>query len=102
MKYQLVLQFQAESMQEFDELVVLEDLLVENLPFHSEVDGHDFGSGEFSIFILTDQPKESFHAAEKTIEHYRPPQTLKAPYRELGQDSFVILWPRTLQEFKIA
>jgi hypothetical protein len=47
-------------------------------------------------------PKESFHAAEKTIEHYRPPQTLKAAYRELGQDNFVILSPTNLQEFKIA
>jgi hypothetical protein len=35
MKYQLVLQFQAESVQEFDELVVLEDLLIEKLPSHS-------------------------------------------------------------------
>jgi hypothetical protein len=35
MKYQLVLQFQAESVQQFDELAVLEDLLVENLPSHS-------------------------------------------------------------------
>jgi hypothetical protein len=60
MKYQLVLQFQAESVQEFDELAVLEDLLVENLPSHSVVDGHDIGSGELNIFILTDQPKESF------------------------------------------
>jgi hypothetical protein len=55
MKYQLVLQFQAESVQQFDELAVLEDLLVENLPSHSVVDGHDFGSGELNIFILTDQ-----------------------------------------------
>jgi hypothetical protein len=98
MKYQLVLQFQAESVQEFDELAVLEDLLVENLPSHSVVDGHDFGSGELNIFILTDQPKESFHAAERTIRHYRPPQALKAAYRELGQNNFVILWPPHLQE----
>jgi hypothetical protein len=102
MKYQLVLQFQAESVQEFDELVALENLLVETLPLHSEVDGHDFGSGEFNIFILTDLPKESFHAAEKTLQRYRPPQTLKAAYRELGQNNFVILWPPTLQQFKIA
>jgi hypothetical protein len=59
MKYQLVLQFQAESVQEFDELVVLENLLVETLPLQAEVDGHDFGSGEFNIFILTDLPKAS-------------------------------------------
>src|SRR5258708_25345840 len=102
MKYQLVLQFQAQSVQDFDELVVLEDLLAENLPLHSEVDGHDFGSGELNIFILTDQPQESFRAAEKTIQHFRPPQTLKAAYREFGQNNFVILWPPHLQEFRIA
>jgi hypothetical protein len=100
-KYQLVLQFQAESVQEFDELVVLEDLLVEKLPLGSEVDGHDLGSGEFNIFILTDQPEQTFHAAEQTIQLYHPPQKMKAAYREFGQ-KFVILWPPTLREFKIA
>jgi hypothetical protein len=57
MNYQLVLQFRAESVQEFGELVVLEDLLIEKLPEDSEVDGHDFGCGEFNIFILTDLKK---------------------------------------------
>ena len=52
-RHQLVLQFQAESVQEFDELVVLEDLLVEKLPLDSEVDGHYFGSGECNIFIYS-------------------------------------------------
>jgi hypothetical protein len=51
MKYQLVLQFRAEGTQDFDELVVLEDLLIENLPSTSEVDGHDFGSNEFNILF---------------------------------------------------
>jgi hypothetical protein len=102
MKYQLVLQFQAESVQEFDELVLLEELLVKKLPLDSEVDGHDFASGEFNIFILTDQPEQTFRTAEQIIQQYRPPQKLKAAYRELGQNSFVILWPPTLREFKIA
>lgn len=102
MKYQLVLQFQAESLQEFDELVVLENLLIEKPPFGSEVDGHDFGSGEFNIFLLTNQPEETFYDARKTIQYKHPPQNLKAAYREVGQRSFVILWPPTLQEFKIS
>ena len=102
MKYQLVLQFQAEGVQEFDELVVLEELLVEKLPLGSEVDGHDLGSGEFNIFILTDQPEQTFQVAEKTIQLYRLPQKLKAAYRELGQNTFVILWPPTLRVFTIA
>jgi hypothetical protein len=87
---------------EFAELAPLEGLLVENLPSHSVVDGHDCGSGEFNIFILTDQPREGFDAAENTIHHYRPLQSLRAAYRELGQNNFVILWPPDLREFTIA
>jgi hypothetical protein len=57
-----------ERTQDFDELVVVEDLLIENLPSTSEVDGHDFGSDEFNIFVLTDQPRESLRVAEKIIQ----------------------------------
>jgi hypothetical protein len=102
MKYQLVLQFRAASTHDFDELVVLEDLLVENLPSSSEVDGHDFGNDEFNIFVLTDQPRESFASAEKIIQQYHPQQKLKAAYRELDKEEFVILWPPNLQEFRVA
>ena len=49
MKHQLVLQFRAKRTQDFDELIVLEDLLIENLLATSEVDGHDFGSDAFNI-----------------------------------------------------
>lgn len=80
----------------------LEDLLAEDLGSPSAVDGHDFGSGEFNIFILTDQPRESFSAVEKTIQHYRAAYKLKAAYREIGQDKFVILWPPNLQHFDTA
>jgi len=82
-------------------LIVLEDLLIENLLATSEVDGHDFGSDEFNIFVLTNQPRESFREAEKIIEQHHPRQQLKAAYRELGKKEFVILWPPNLQEFKI-
>jgi hypothetical protein len=101
MKYQLVLQFRAEGTQDFDELVVLEDLLIENLPSTSEFDGHDFGSNEFNIFVLTNQPRETFRVAEKIIQQYHPQQQLKAAYREFGKVEFVVLWPPNLQAFKI-
>jgi hypothetical protein len=59
-------------------------------------------SGVANSTYLTDRPEQTFHAAEQTIQQYRPPQKLKAAYRELGQNSFVILWPPTLGEFTIA
>jgi len=87
---------------EFDELVVVENLLVEQPGLNSEVDGPDFRSGEFNIFLFTNQPQEAFRAARKTIQSNRPPREFKAAYRELGQDRFVIVWPPTLKEFKIS
>ena len=63
MKYQLVLQFQAEGPQDFEDLEVLEKLIAKTLPADSDLDGHDFGSGEFNIFVLTDRPQESFRSA---------------------------------------
>ena len=56
MKYQLVLQFSADSLTDYDRLVSLEDKLIEELSGSANIDGHDFGSGEFNIFILSDEP----------------------------------------------
>jgi len=53
MNYQLGLQFAANSMADFDRLVALETKLMESLDGVGVVDGHDFGSGTFNIFVLT-------------------------------------------------
>lgn len=102
MKFQLVLQFPAEGIKQFDELVAVEENLIQNLPPASEVDGHDFGSGEFNIFVLTDQPREAFDAARKLIKKSPFQNELRAAYRERGKDEYVILWPEHLQEFRVA
>jgi len=46
MKYQLVLQFAAASMDDFDRLVALENSLIEELDSLATIDGHDFGLGD--------------------------------------------------------
>ncbi|ADV80956.1 hypothetical protein [Terriglobus saanensis] len=102
MKYQVVLQFATAGMSQFGELVALEEGLIQNLPPPSEVDGHDFGSGEFNIFILTDQPRETFDAARKLIEKGFFQSQLRAAYRERGKGEYVILWPEHLEEFRVA
>ena len=56
MKYQLVLQWPVPEIN-FDKLIEIEDLLIQRLPGDHQVDGHDFGSGESNIFLLTDDPK---------------------------------------------
>lgn len=58
MQYQLRIKFPASSLAQFDELVLIEEKLISILGDNHDVDGHDFGEGEFCIFILTDRPDE--------------------------------------------
>ena len=50
MRYQLVLQFAADSLEDFDRLVALEDGLIEELARVAMVDGHDFGPRQVQYF----------------------------------------------------
>ena len=102
MKFQLVLQFAAAGIRPFDELVALEEELIQTLPPTPEIDGHDFGAGEFNIFVLTDQPREIFEAARKLIMKSPFEKEWRAAYREQGRDDYVILWPEHLEEFRLA
>lgn len=101
MKYQLVLQFEASSMNEFDRLVALEDGLIEKLNDFATVDGHDFGSGQFNIFVLTDAPAASFRKAQETIATQGIPNVMRSAYRELDGEEYVVLWPPSLTEFSV-
>jgi hypothetical protein len=102
MRYQLVLQFEANTMADFDQLVTLEDKLIEELGSVATIDGHDFGSGEFNIFVLTDDPPTTFSAAHRVVTSRGVQHVMRAAYRELAADDYVVLWPPSLTEFTVA
>ena len=102
MKYQLVIQFQAASMMDFDRLVAFEGALADELVGPDVVDGHDFGSGEFNIFILTDHPTSTFDQAMKAVQSASLPHSVRIAYRIITGEDYVILWPPDLVEFRIA
>ena len=101
MKYQLVLQFAADSLEDYDRLVALEDSLIEELGDVANVDGHDFGLGEFNIFILTDDPTAVFGKAHSIVINQRLPNVLRSAYREMDGEDYVILWPSALTDFNV-
>ncbi len=101
MRYQLVLQFEANTMHDLDQLVILEDKLTDELGSIATVDGHDFGAGEFNIFVLTDEPPIAFSAAQRVVTSHRVQSVMRAAYRELTADDYVILWPPSLTEFTV-
>jgi hypothetical protein len=96
MRYQLILQFTATTMSDFDQLVALEKKLVEELDSIAVVDGHDFGQSEFNIFIFTEQPTMAFERAHQIVRH-QVQECMRAVYRESTGEDYVILWPSTLR-----
>lgn len=102
MKYQLVLQIPASSMKDYDEMVEFEEAIMESLGNLGVVDGHDAGSGEMNIFILTDYPTRAFERIKELLGTRDFLADLKAAFRVVGKDEFTILQPADLTSFAIA
>jgi hypothetical protein len=101
MKYQLVLQFAADATEDYERLVALEDILIDKLGDGATVDGHDFGSGQFNIFILTNEPATVFVKAHTILMSQGVPNIMRSAYREVHGERYVILWPSGLCEFSV-
>jgi hypothetical protein len=101
MEYQFVIQIIAEFEDEFDAIVLLEDELIQLLEGNAEIDGHDFGSGEANIFIITSQPESTFKIIQSKYRNRMEKEQWKIAYSELGKDDFNILYPISFGEFKI-
>jgi hypothetical protein len=100
--YQLVLQFAANTISHYDALVALEQQISAALS-ESELDGHDMGSGEANIFILTSDPQQAFHQIVPVLERTGQMETLTAAYRRTDEDRYHVLWPEnSSREFSVA
>jgi len=82
-------------------MIALEEAIAKKLASLGDVDGHDAGSGEVNIFILTDHPQPAFDQIQPLFAGKPLASELKAAYRELGKDSYKILYPADLIEFKV-
>lgn len=102
MKYQLVFQFRGDSVKDLDATIALEDELVEALGNSAEVDGHDVGSGETNIFILTSVPSATFHRVRPMLERRQELGAVTAAYREVEGGRYTVIWPEgSGEEFRV-
>ena len=101
MKYQLVLQWPATSIDDYDRLVEIEETLIAGLFDETAVDGHDSGSGEMNIFILTNSPQSAFNQIESILSSQEYWNDTRAAYREAEGGKYTVLWPKYLTEFTI-
>lgn len=101
MKYQLVLQWPASSINDYDAMIEVEDALIEKLSEANDVDGHDAGSSEVNIFIRTDDPKRAFNEVKAILGSRDFWVDARVAYREVVGSEYTILWPKDLTEFKV-
>ena len=101
MRFQLALQWPVSSLSGFDELLSLEELLEAKLTDQSDVDGHDFGSGEANIFVLTNDPYRTLKEVRGILSgHKLWPNTVIA-YRETLGTEYMVLWPEGMTGFRV-
>jgi hypothetical protein len=94
MRHQLVIQFPAESLADFDEMVALEDGLIADLGTSAKVDGHDFGSGTANIFIFTTEPEMTFWRVRQRLQQAGRLQAVTAAHRPVDGNDYTVIWPK--------
>lgn len=99
--YQIVIQWDEEAIGDFDSLIEVENILYERLSVNHEVDGHDMGSGEANIFIITENPKQAFEEIRQALQSETCWSDVRIAYREISGEEYVPLWPKGLRGFSV-
>lgn len=101
MKYQLLLQWPTSLFRGYDLLIALENAVIAGIGDLGKVDGHDMGSGEMNIFILTDRPDLAFERIKSIPKVARNLRKLRAAYRALDEDEYTPIYPEGLKHFSV-
>jgi hypothetical protein len=102
MRYQLVLQFAADTLNDYDALVALERQPTAVLG-DGAVDGHDMGSGEANIFVHTTDPQHAFRQVFPLLERTGHILHVTAAYRHTDGDRYHVLRPEnSSRQFSVA
>jgi hypothetical protein len=97
----LVLQWPASSLKDYDTMVQIEETLTNRLTTTHDVDGHDMGSGEMNIFVITENPKDAFNEMKAILGSRDFWVDAKVAYRNVNKDEYTILWPEDLAHFEV-
>jgi len=91
--FQLVLQFAPWDSAHFEDLIALEEKLIAAVGSRATVDGHDAGSGEANIFLLTEHPTEILRDCIPVVQRSAL-RVFAAGYRNLDADDYQRVWPQ--------
>jgi hypothetical protein len=92
-RYQLVLQFEGDTFDDFEQIVALEAALVERLGDLILLDSHDVGSDECKILVLTADPVGAFSGMSPVLERMGLLDAVVATYHPVGGKGHTVIWP---------
>jgi hypothetical protein len=99
---QLVLQFPARDMADYDAVIEVEELLIGGLGDRAEVDGHDVGLGAMNVFIWAENATATFAAVRELLADHPLGSAFEAGYTERdADDDYTPLWPEGLERFDL-
>lgn len=93
MRCQLVLQFRGDTLEDFEQVVALENELRDQLGDTIVIDGHDMSSDESNIFMRTNDPVGAFVQISDVLERRQQLDAVVAAYRREDVKEFTIIWP---------
>jgi hypothetical protein len=99
MKYQLVIQ--KTETHNLDNIIALEDELSDVLDGEANVDGHDIGSGEANIFIITNNPEANYKKIKAYLGKRLEKERIRIAYRKTDGEEYVPLYPDAMKDFSI-
>ena len=100
--HQLVLQFAASGIRDYNDLSALEQQLIGELG-ETALDGHDMGSGEANIFIVTSDAQKTFRQLIPVLQRSGRLPEVTVAYRRTDENQYHVLWPEDSQrQFSVA
>ena len=93
MQYQLVFRFWKSSLESPDQIQSLERALAEVLGDAVQLDGHDVGSRDVDLFLMTPDPAATLRRSKPALEQLALLQKVVAAYRVEGGIRFKVIWP---------
>ena len=95
----MVIQWREEDIT-YDQLIEMENILDYDLGIGHEIDGHDMGSGQANIFMITNNPEDLLQQIKEILNESEL-SIVKIAYREESKDEFTIVWPVGEKIFEI-
>lgn len=96
----LVIQWGA-SLSDYDAMTKFEEVLESSLTDGATIDGHDMGSGDMNIFVATGDPVKTFAEVGAAMRLSSLWTAVRAAYREIDGDEYIVVWPPGLSTFRV-